>query len=470
MSDILKIYTAEQLYEMYRQSILSKDAGITDFNEGSKVRALLESNSEIISSISMDFKNGLMKALPIALYIGFGFAQKAETSSIGFLRPYRKPGLYINYTGAGTSAKITSGAAIIAAAVTGAPADAFSFDYATYPTLTDLVAAIDAETNWTAVLVSGAGVATTGIYQYTAKEVLGAANYLNGNGLDIMLAPAAEITIPVGFTATVDNLTISSTAAGTIAEGESSATVPASVLPAGAAGNISAKAIDTESGSGSIASNIPGVEHCINDSAFSGGAAAETETERQVRFAETVNSLNAGTKSGIIAEIKKVDGVRSVGMRTAYPFKGANTIVIDDGSGTISAALSTAVEKVLYGDPDDIINFPGKNAEGIAYTLVAPTIVAVDIGITVFRLANISVDPLQIRDDVQTAIEQYVNTRILGENVVLSEIIRVGKNANAAIYDLVITSPAANVVIQETEFAKTGSGTGASVTVTVTII
>lgn len=108
MADIYKVYTAEQLYDMYRLYLLSKNVGITDFNEGSKVRALIESNSEIVSSISMDYKEALMKAIPIALYEGFGFNKLAAVSAIGYIRPLRDPAFWIKYTGAGTSALITS--------------------------------------------------------------------------------------------------------------------------------------------------------------------------------------------------------------------------------------------------------------------------------------------------------------------------------------------------------------------------
>jgi len=470
MADILKIYTAEQLYDMYRLSILAKNAGITDFNEGSIMKAILESDSEIVSSVSMDYKDALMKAIPIALYQGFGFGIKGATGAIGFIRPYRKPALWIKYTGSGTSALITSTNAIMAATVTGAPLDAWSFDYATYPKLSDLVTAIDSETNWEATLVKDGNLATSVLYQYTTKEVIGATNYLNTDGLDIMLSTAVEVTVLEGFLVTIDNLQILTTAEAIISAGESSVTVACAVQQPGISGNLSAGAIDTDAGKGAIGSTLDGVEQVINDSAFSGGAPAETAAQRQVRFAETVNSLNAGTKSGIIAAIKAITGVRSAGMRTAFPFKGTNTIVVDDGSGVISAEMKAAVEKVLYGDPDDIATYPGKNAEGIGYQIVAPTIVNVSVGITVFRLANVSVELTTIQNDVKTAVEQYINTRQLGENVLLSEIIRVGKNSNAAAYDMVVTSPSSNVVIQETEFAKTGAGTGGTVTVTVTII
>ena len=469
MADILKIYTKEQLYVMYRSYILAKDVGLTDFNEGSRIRTLLESDSEIISSVSMDFKEALYKAIPIALYQGFGFSKLGAVKATGSLRIYREPLFYVEYTGAGTSAKITSGAAIFASAVTGAPADAFSLAYVTYATVESLVNAIDALANWSATLVKSGSAASTGIYQYTAKEAVAATNYLNADGLDITLQTDAAITINEGFSVSIDNLTILTTADGSIAAGETSAAIACEVQTAGTGGNLAASAIDTKNGKGSINSSIDGVEQVRNDSAFSGGDTAETDAERKTRFSETVNSLNAGTESGIIAAIKGVSGVRSVGMRTSYPFKGTNTILVDDGSGTISATLQAAVEKVLYGDANDYINYPGKNVAGMGYNISAPTIVPVDLGIIVYRLPNINVDLTEIGTDVKTAIEQYVNTRSLGQDVLLSEVVRVGKNSNAAAYDLIVNSPASNKSIAESEFAKTGSGTGGTVTVTVSV-
>lgn len=467
MADILKTYTAEQLYNMYQGVILSDNVGLTDFNRGTKNKALLESNSEIISSISIDFKQGIYNAIPIALYQGFGFARKAASTSIGYLKPYRKPEFYIKYTGVGTSALITSTDAIMSSTVTGAPSDAFSFDYATYDTVDLLVAEIDALTNWEATLVKNS--ATSSLYQYTDKEVIGSTNYLYAEGLDITNDSAIEVSIPIGFSVSVNQQTFITTLAGTISAGETGAQIIAASTLAGTDGNIIVNAIDTLNGKGYINSSIPGIEQVINDASFSGGAAQETSNDRKVRFKETVNALNAGTKSGIIATIKGVSGVRSAGMRTAFPFKGTNTIIVDDGTGTISATLQAAVEKVLYGDANDTDNYPGKNAEGIGYNIVAPTIIPIDIGMSVTRLSNVNVDLTVIKNDVQSAIEQYINTRALGQNVLTSELIRNAKNSNSAAYDVVLTSPSSNIVINDDEFAKTGAGTGGTVTVVVSI-
>lgn len=469
MGNIVQLYTAEQLYNLYRNKMLSDDVGLTDFNEGSSIRTLLESNSEIISTIGFDFKQGLYNSIPVALYEGFGFERKGETESTGSLRLYRKPLFFIEYSGSGTSATITSSATNITSAVTGAPSDAFSFAYSTYETLTDLVSAIDGLTNWSATLVKDESIESTTIYQYSNKEVIGASNYLNSDGLDIMTQDDSDIEVVEGFSCSINDQTFLTTADGTLLAGEASVIISASSTKTGLSTNISAGAIDTLNGKGYIISSIDGIEHVKNDSAFSGGSAKETKSERKTRFKETINSLNAGTKYGIIAAIKGITGVRDAGMRTAFPFKGTNTIIVDDGSGSISSDLQAEIEKVLYGDPDDFTNYPGKNAEGVGYNIVAPTIKAVDIGITATRLSNIRVDLDEIKTSIQTAVEQYVNTRTLGQNVLLSEIYRTGKNSNSAIYDLVVISPSANVVVSDSQFAKTGGTTGGSVNVTVTI-
>jgi len=468
MASILKVYTAEQLYEMYRLYLLGKAAGLTDFNEGSVVRTLLESQSDIISSIGIDFKEAIYRAIPIALYQGFGFDKLGAVASSGYIRPYRQPVLYIEYTGSGTAALITSNSTGISATCTGAGADDFSLAYASYPTAQDLVTAIDALTNWSATLVKSASIDTTTLYQYTAVDVLLETNYLNDSGvMDIMLATDIAVTVPSGYSVTIDSLQIITSSENIIVAGESGVQCAADCTTTGIAGNIAVNAIDTANGKGYINSVIEGIENVINDSAFSGGTDEETDTARQIRFTETVNALNAGTKNGIIVAIEGITGVRSAGMRTNYPFKGSNTIIIDTASGTISADLQASIEQVLYGVSTDYENYPGKNCEGIEYILTTPTIKPVDVTVTVTKLPTVNVDSDEIETDVQTAIEQYINTRKLGEDVIITEIIRIAKNANAAVYDITVTLPATNVSISDSEYAKTGSGTGASVTVTV---
>ena len=467
MSDILKVYTADQLYNMARDQILAGNSGITDFNDGSKAKVLIQMIADITSTVSMDLKEAIYKAIPIALYEGFGFKKKAASSATGYIRPYRKPALTLKYIGAATSVKITSTATNITAACTGAPGDAFTLAFSSYPKTSNLQAVIDALPNWECTVVKDVNCST--LYQYTAVELLGQKTYLNVTGMDIMLQTDIAITVITGYSVTIDSMQILTTADATILAGTSGIQCPAQNTTVGIIGNISVNAIDTVNGKGYINSVIQGIENVVNDSAFSGGAVAETNEERAIRFSETVNALNAGTEQGIIVAIKAIDSVKSVGMRTSYPFRGSNTIVVDDSSQSISVALLAEVNKVLDGDPNDLVNYPGKGVAGIGYVVVAPTIVDVSVGITATRLPDVNVDLLEIQNDIQTAVEQYINTRQLGNDVLLSEIVRVGKNSTSACYDLIVVSPANNVSINDLEFARTGAGTTGTVSVTVTV-
>jgi uncharacterized phage protein gp47/JayE len=467
MSTILKTYTSDQIYEMSKNLILAQNVGITDFNDGSKTKAILQMIADITSMISIDFKEGLYKSIPISLYDGFGFTKKSAVSATGYIRPYRLPVMTLAYTGAGTSATITITANLISSACVGAPGDAFSFTFASYPKTSDLQLVIDALPNWSCVNIQD--IDSNKLYIQSATEVVGALNYRYIAGLDLMLQTDGDILIPAGYSVSVDNMQIITTADATILAGTSGIQCNAENQTTGIIGNISVRGIDTINGLGSINSSLAGIYGVINDTAFSGGAEAESDSDRQIRFTNTVNALNAGTENGILAAIQAISSVRSCGMRTSYPFKGTNTIIIDDGSGFISAALQAEVLKVLNGDPDDLINYPGKGVAGIGYNITAPVIIDTSIGLTATRLPNVNVDLLEIANDIQTAVEQYINTRPLGADVVLSEIIRVGKNSNSAIYDLYVDSPAANISINETEFARTGAGTTGVVSVTVTV-
>jgi len=467
MSEILKAYTADQLKTMGRNLVLAEAIGLTDFNDGGKTKAIIDMVADIVGGVSFDVKEGIYKAIPIALYEGFGFKKKAAVSANGYLRPYRKPAMTIKYTGAGTAALLTVTSTNISATVTGAPGDAFTLAFSSYDKTDVLAAAIDALTNWECTAIKDVNSDT--LYQYTAVEVIGKTDYTASTGMDIMLATAIEIPVSAGYSVSIDNMQIITTANATILAGTSGVQCLARNTTVGTIGNISVNAVDTASGKGFINSVVDGIEYVINDSAFSGGAEVETEEARAIRFADTVNALNAGTEQGILVAIESIDSVKSAGMRTSFPFRGSNTVIVDDGSGSIGSELLIEVNKVINGDPNDLVNYPGKGVAGIGYIITAPVIVDISIGITATRLPNVNVDLLQIKNSIQTAVEQYINTLQLGDDVLLSEVIRVGKNSNSAIYDLIVASPSSNVAIGEDEFARTGAGTSGTVTVTVTV-
>ena len=141
----------------------------------------------------------------------------------------------------------------------------------------------------------------------------------------------------------------------------------------------------------------------------------------------------------------------------------------DDGSGSITAELIAEIRKVLDGDPSDFINYPGCRAAGITINIVDPTVIPISVIIEIQRIGTLS-DIDEIKTAVQSAIENYINTRQLGQDVVRNEIIALAKKAHPAIYDVILTFPSENVSIDDMYIPRTGSGTGGTITATVTTL
>ena len=301
-------------------------------------------------------------------------------------------------------------------------------------------------------------------FAYSAKQIVGTSNYLNiANTRDVTPVGAILIAIPASVQASVDDQFFLTTATSSIPAGDAtSLPVPAEAIRVGVVGNILANAIDTLNGKGALVTSIPSIQFVINDSAFAGGEDRESEENRAIRFQAEIQGLTRSTVLGIIASVLALDGIKSVSLRENFPSAGQITVIADDGSGLLSAAKKIEVEKVLDGDPDDLANFPGVRSAGITANVEAPFVIPVDVVIVITRVGTLS-DEDEIQTAVQSAIEQYINTRKLGEDVIRSEIIKVAKNANPSVYDVSLTIPLANTVIDDSSLARTGSGTGASV-------
>jgi hypothetical protein len=266
---------------------------------------------------------------------------------------------------------------------------------------------------------------------------------------------------------TVDDLNYLTTATGSIAAGNaSSGQIAAVCATAGKAGDIDAHAVDTRNGKGALTSQSGDGIYVINDSAFANGTDQETDLERKQRFQTYIRGLSSARPEGIKARVEKIQGVKSCMVRCNYPYAGTNTVVVDDGTGTISSTLLAEVNKVLFGDPDDLAQYPGCGAAGITFVIIAPTINAVPVTLAVYRIGSLS-DETEIITKVQSAIERYINTRTLGQDVVWTELVALAKKAHAAIYDIAMSTPLINVPINETNVARTGTVYGASVIITV---
>lgn len=469
MAEILKAYTPQQLYELQRDKVIADNVGLTNFNEGSRVRSILEAVALIASSTQFDFLEGLRQSIPIALFDGLEFSRKSASNSSGFIRLFRLPLFYMTYTGSDSSNTITINSTTLTTTTSGTPADDLSITFSSFPTVQDLVNEINTNSAYTAVVVgNNGGEDTTQLYTYSAKEIVGTANHLNtANSRDIMLLGNVGVVLPAALQVSVNDLVFQTTSGSNILAGDAtSLPIALSSLTPGTIGNIIVNALDSLNGKGFISSAINGADYVINDSVFAGGENEENEEERSERFKIYVQGINRSTVIGIQAAVLEIDGIKSVTVRENFPQAGQFTVVADDGTGSLSAAQISEIIKVLDGDPDDLINFPGARAAGVTANVSAPAVIGVDVTIAIIRIGQIS-DETEIILNVKSAIEKYVNTRKIGDDVVLNEIRAISMAAHPANYDLSVSLPTANVPIDSSSLARTGSGTGGLVAVTV---
>jgi len=470
MSEILKIFSAEQQYNIMRDKIIADNVGLTNFNVGSRIRSILEAVALLESTTGLDYLEGLRRAIPVALYDGFGFKKKAAMASYGYLKAVRKPAFTLHYTGIGTSALVTNNALTFDITVTGAGGDNVSADLTVYDTVSSLVTYLDGLSNYSCSLIKDGNSASENLYYYSGKEIIGSSDFLDNDGLDIMTssAGALTLTIPQFFQVGLDNLVFQTIIAGSILAGEAhSADIPAECASSGVEGNIAVHGIDTSVGKGFIMTFISGIDYATNDSAFSGGSEEETDLEQSRRFQVYVKGLSGSTVYGLQSAALSVAGVKSVTVKEAYPKAGQVTLICDNGSGFLSSDLILELNKVIDGDVDDLLNYPGARAAGITVNIQPPSVIETNVVIMVYRVGVLA-DEDEIKAAVQTAIENYINTRQLGQDVVYTEMVALAKKAHPAIYDVYISVPASNVSINDEYVARTGAGTGATVTVSLT--
>jgi uncharacterized phage protein gp47/JayE len=115
--------------------------------------------------------------------------------------------------------------------------------------------------------------------------------------------------------------------------------------------------------------------------------------------------------------------------------------------------LVAQVQKVLEGDINDPNSFPGVKAAGIHLAVEAPIPRFITVEASISALDGFVETDLV--DDVVTVIESYINSRGVGEDVILSKIIDVAHNING-VRDIFVNLPASNVTILENQLPIAG--------------
>jgi len=114
--------------------------------------------------------------------------------------------------------------------------------------------------------------------------------------------------------------------------------------------------------------------------------------------------------------------------------------------------LISFVQKLVDGDPTDRENYPGLRAAGILAIVNIPQVLLQNVTATL--TVSEGYDQATVRSNVRAAIKDYINTLAISGDVVRAELIR-RIMAVDGMYDVVLTTPAANITILDDQLART---------------
>jgi hypothetical protein len=121
------------------------------------------------------------------------------------------------------------------------------------------------------------------------------------------------------------------------------------------------------------------------------------------------------------------------------------------GAYTYTEGLGATVQRAVNGDPADLETYPGLKATGTKILVLAPVVVSPTLQIRVVAAGGFS--DADLEDAVQALVQTYVNSLGIGDNVILSEIIRLVK-AIPGVADVVMVSPTSNVTVPQGQLAR----------------
>lgn len=122
--------------------------------------------------------------------------------------------------------------------------------------------------------------------------------------------------------------------------------------------------------------------------------------------------------------------------------------------------LIAETQRIINGDPNDELRAPGVRAAGVQVTVRAPATVFQSLVGTLAVRADF--DPAVVANNVETAIQNYINGLDIGDDVIVAEIIERAMSVdgmfNFNITSLTGGSPAADQVILSNQIARITAG------------
>lgn len=272
-----------------------------------------------------------------------------------------------------------------------------------------------------------------GITPLTAQYATGQVTFLTGTGSSPPAA-AQSVSIPQGtIVQTIGGTQFTTTQSVVLAQGSSSVTAPVIASIGGTNGNVSASTITQ------IVTGLPYALFCTNTAATKGGQAAESAAQTLARFTAAVAATGLGTPVAIANAAVGVS-VSGTGETAKYstvyepwvaqvlasgtPTAGYN-VYVDNGSGSASADLLTAVETKL----DGILNTStlGYRPAGVPYAVsgVVPVYSTVTVSGTLANGASRTTETTA----VESALSTYYDSLAFAEPAEEPELVAAVANA-----------------------------------------
>lgn len=123
---------------------------------------------------------------------------------------------------------------------------------------------------------------------------------------------------------------------------------------------------------------------------------------------------------------------------------------------TSYTGLVALAQKIVDGDAQDPVNFPGYRAFGTQVTVRTPQ--AVTLIINAVLTISTGYDPQSVEAQVQSALTGYVNTLGIGSDVLRSGLIAAAMGVPGVI-NVVLTDPSADLIVLDDQIARVAQST-----------
>lgn len=224
-----------------------------------------------------------------------------------------------------------------------------------------------------------------------------------------------------------------------------------------------------DDGTGSAESSVAVTGEIVTEGLGGGGGDAAVGGEE-------VLSLNYGALKASIAPVitSSSRGVLTGG----YSYDAAFDYWINSSSGQINfdpalvadeqidadytryTGLIALGQKIVDGDENDRVNYPGLRAAGVQVTVQTPVESVINVAVSV--TVSEGYDDASIKDQVKEVIKEYINALGISGDVLLSQLYRRIMGV-AGVYNSIITDPLADVILLDDQLPRT---TDLNVTVT----